>query len=72
MAGVKTGKGGASITRKRMLGDEEVKPVLYVGEYGRYMAGYIGKSQDMVLDKSGKPVQFKRIGDLGTIIGKKR
>lgn len=72
MAGVKTGKGGASITRKRMLGDQEVKPVLYVGEHGRYMAGYIGKSEDLVLDKSGKPAQFRRIGNLGSILGKKR
>jgi len=71
MAGVKTRKGGASIVRHRYLDDKQVKPVKYVGEFGRYISGSIGGDFELICDSNGKPLPFKQIGNLGAIIKKK-
>lgn len=70
MAGVKSAKAGASIVRYRYLDDKQVKPVKYVGEHGRYIAGSVGAEFDLVCDDNGKPIPFSRIGSLGNIINK--
>ena len=70
MAGVKSKKGGASLVRYRYLDEQQVKPVKYVGPYGRYMAGSVGNEFELVLDAQGKPIPFSRIGQLGKVINK--
>jgi len=67
MAGIKSAKAGASIVRFRYLDDKQVKPVKYVGEHGRYMAGSVGGEFELVVDANGKPIQYSKIGKLGAI-----
>jgi len=70
MAGVKSAKAGASIVRYRYLDDKQVKPVKYVGEHGRYMAGSVGGEFELICDDNGKPIPYSKIGRLGNIINK--
>lgn len=70
MAGVKSAKAGASLVRYRYLDEKQVKPVKYVGEHGRYMAGSVGGEFELICDDNGKPIPFSRIGSLGKIINK--
>jgi hypothetical protein len=70
MAGVKSAKAGASIVRFRYLDEKQVKPVKYVGEHGRYLAGSVGSDFELVVDAQGKPIPFSKIGALGDIINK--
>jgi len=58
----------SSPNKKRFLGDKEVKPVLYAGKwegYGSYIAGAI--DGELVRDTKGKPLSFKKIGELRVI-----
>ena len=69
MAGVKSQKGGTSIVRKRYLNEQEVKPCLYNGEFGKYITGVI--NDNIVMDTNGRPMQFSKIGQLGEVIRKR-
>lgn len=49
---------------KKMLKGKELEPVMYYGKYaghGNYMAGRFVKTNDMVYDKDGKPLQWSEI-----------
>lgn len=49
---------------KKMLQGKELEPVLYYGKYaghGKYMAARFVKTNDMILDKNGKPLQWSEI-----------
>jgi len=70
MAGVKSKKGGASLVRYRYLDGKQVKPVKYVGPYGRYMSGSVSGEFELIVDAKGKPMPFQQIGALGVIINK--
>ena len=53
---------------KRMLNGEEVKPVKYVGNHGKYMAGAI--DDKMVCDENGRPYPLQAGG--GRLPGPRR
>ena len=38
----------------------DIKPTLYVGPFGKYMAGTNAKG-DLVCDKAGKPINYKSL-----------
>jgi hypothetical protein len=51
--------------RKRFVGDEEVQAVYYYGKHlghGAFMAGAV--NGELILDKDGRPLPLKSVGEL--------
>lgn len=48
--------------RVRMYKGKEVKPCLYDGPHGKYMATLL--NDQLLVDKSGRPIEFKKAGEL--------
>lgn len=51
-------KGQKPITYKQLNG-KIIKPVLYVGKFGKYMAGAI--DGEILEEKNGRPIPYKQI-----------
>ncbi|MGZ8924580.1 MAG: hypothetical protein ACXW2E_01725 [Nitrososphaeraceae archaeon] len=62
MAAPKKTSGSKGPQRVRMYEGKIIKPTLYVGSFGRYMAATL--NDQILKDSNGRPLEFRQAGEL--------